>query len=58
MARGIDVCDIKFVINYDYPTDHREYIHRIGRTGRRDEKVWSFAEIWILMYFLYFLCQF
>jgi superfamily II DNA/RNA helicase len=40
VARGIDVSDIKFVINFDYPNDHREYIHRIGRTGRRDELVW------------------
>jgi len=43
VARGIDVHDIKFVINYDYPSDHREYIHRIGRTGRRDEKGISYT---------------
>ncbi|KAM0671538.1 hypothetical protein OCOL_001328 [Ordospora colligata] len=33
-ARGIDVKDIKLVINYDIPKDIKEYIHRIGRTGR------------------------
>uniref|UniRef100_A0A915P7W1 RNA helicase n=1 Tax=Meloidogyne floridensis TaxID=298350 RepID=A0A915P7W1_9BILA len=37
-ARGIDVHDIKFVINYDYPNSSEDYIHRIGRTGRRDQK--------------------
>ncbi|KAG5859507.1 RNA helicase [Encephalitozoon hellem] len=33
-ARGIDIKDIKLVINYDIPKDIKEYIHRIGRTGR------------------------
>jgi len=34
-ARGIDVDDVKFVINYDYPGNSEDYIHRIGRTGRK-----------------------
>jgi hypothetical protein len=34
-ARGLDVDDIKYVINYDYPNNSEDYIHRIGRTGRR-----------------------
>ena len=33
-ARGLDVEDITFVINYDMPEDVETYIHRIGRTGR------------------------
>jgi len=33
-ARGLDVADIKFVINYDFPTQLEDYIHRCGRTGR------------------------
>jgi len=33
-ARGIDVKDIKYVINYDFPGSVEDYIHRIGRTGR------------------------
>ncbi|XP_050223383.1 DEAD-box ATP-dependent RNA helicase 30 [Mercurialis annua] len=33
-ARGLDVKDIKCVINYDFPTSLEDYIHRIGRTGR------------------------
>ena len=36
-ARGLDVDDIKFVINYDYPNNSEDYVHRIGRTGRRDK---------------------
>ena len=35
MTRGLDVDDIKFVINYDYPSNSEDYIHRIGRTGRK-----------------------
>ncbi|KAK0413035.1 hypothetical protein QR680_006557 [Steinernema hermaphroditum] len=37
-ARGLDVDDIKFVVNYDYPNNSEDYVHRIGRTGRRDKK--------------------
>jgi len=33
-ARGLDVKDIKCVINYDMPTNIEDYVHRIGRTGR------------------------
>ncbi|CAG7785746.1 unnamed protein product [Allacma fusca] len=33
-ARGLDVEDVKFVINFDYPHSSEDYIHRIGRTGR------------------------
>ncbi len=33
-ARGIDIEDLPFVINYDLPLEAEVYIHRIGRTGR------------------------
>ncbi len=33
-ARGLDIDDITYVINYDMPDDIDTYIHRIGRTGR------------------------
>lgn len=33
-ARGIDIKDVDYVINYDLPNDVEYYIHRIGRTGR------------------------
>lgn len=29
-----DVKDIKYVINYDFPSSCEDYVHRIGRTGR------------------------
>lgn len=35
MGRGIDVDDVAHVINYDVPMEAADYIHRIGRTGRR-----------------------
>lgn len=34
-ARGIDVDDVELVINYDLPWSSEDYVHRIGRTGRR-----------------------
>ncbi|KHN84719.1 ATP-dependent RNA helicase DDX3Y [Toxocara canis] len=33
-ARGLDIPNVKHVINYDLPSDIDEYVHRIGRTGR------------------------
>lgn len=33
-ARGIDVADITYVINYSTPQSYSDYIHRIGRAGR------------------------
>ena len=33
-ARGLDIDDISYVINYDMPEEVETYIHRIGRTGR------------------------
>ncbi|GFS30234.1 probable ATP-dependent RNA helicase DDX17 [Trichonephila inaurata madagascariensis] len=33
-ARGLDVDDVKFVINVDFPHCSEDYIHRIGRTAR------------------------
>ncbi|KAL4367278.1 hypothetical protein GQ457_05G018470 [Hibiscus cannabinus] len=33
-ARGLDVKDVRVVINYDFPTGVEDYVHRIGRTGR------------------------
>jgi ATP-dependent RNA helicase DeaD len=34
-ARGIDVDDVEVVFNYDLPYDGEDYVHRIGRTGRK-----------------------
>ncbi|MCW3084984.1 MAG: box helicase domain protein [Bacteroidetes bacterium] len=37
-ARGIDVDDLEFVINYEMPNVAETYVHRIGRTGRAGAK--------------------
>lgn len=34
VARGIDINDIKLVVNFDIPHDPEDYVHRIGRTAR------------------------
>ena len=34
LARGIDVEEVDYVVNYDLPTQPEDYVHRIGRTGR------------------------
>ena len=36
VARGIDIDDIKTVINFDVPNDAEDYVHRIGRTARAE----------------------
>ncbi len=33
-ARGLDIPDVEFVINYSFPLTTEDYVHRIGRTGR------------------------
>ena len=37
-ARGIDVSNLTYVINFSIPDEHEKYIHRIGRTGRAGKK--------------------
>ena len=34
VARGIDINDIRLVVNFDIPHDPEDYVHRIGRTAR------------------------
>ncbi|RYY93788.1 MAG: DEAD/DEAH box helicase [Chitinophagaceae bacterium] len=38
VARGIDVTGVSHVINFDLPDEPASYIHRIGRTGRADQR--------------------
>ena len=46
-ARGIDINNLPYVINFDMPTYPNDYIHRIGRTGRagKDGNAISFMDI-------------
>jgi len=37
-ARGIDIPDVHYVINYDLPEKSENYVHRVGRTGRGIKK--------------------
>ncbi|CAG5112350.1 Oidioi.mRNA.OKI2018_I69.chr2.g6574.t2.cds [Oikopleura dioica] len=37
-ARGLDIDDIGTVINYDFPSQVEDYVHRIGRTARGENK--------------------
>ena len=41
LARGIDVQDVRYVVNFDLPEEETDYIHRIGRTGRAGETGWA-----------------
>ncbi len=37
-SRGLDIEDVTHVINYDQPASYEDYVHRIGRTGRKNKK--------------------
>lgn len=37
-ARGIDIPNVEYVVNYDLPETSENYIHRVGRTGRGSQK--------------------
>jgi superfamily II DNA/RNA helicase len=52
-ARGIDISDLRYVINYELPYIAEDYIHRIGRTGRAGNdglaiSLMSPSETWLL----------
>lgn len=33
-SRGLDIDDITYIVNFDFPSNIEEYVHRVGRTGR------------------------
>ena len=45
-ARGIDIDEVSHVINFDLPNVPETYVHRIGRTGRAEQRgiAWSFCD--------------
>ena len=42
-ARGLDVKDVRCVVNFDMPNNIEDYVHRIGRTGRAGAKGTAFS---------------
>jgi ATP-dependent RNA helicase DDX54/DBP10 len=44
-ARGIDIPVLANVINYDFPSQPKIYVHRVGRTARAGQKGWSYSLI-------------
>ncbi|CAD6199340.1 unnamed protein product [Caenorhabditis auriculariae] len=45
-SRGIDIPDITHVVNFDFPNDIEEYVHRVGRTGRAGRSGESMSFLW------------
>lgn len=37
-ARGIDIANVDYVVNYDLPEQAENYVHRVGRTGRGTQR--------------------
>lgn len=44
-ARGLHIEDVDIIVNYDVPTRQEFYVHRIGRTGRINQKGYSLTLI-------------
>uniref|UniRef100_A0A093XIZ8 ATP-dependent RNA helicase DBP10 n=1 Tax=Talaromyces marneffei PM1 TaxID=1077442 RepID=A0A093XIZ8_TALMA len=42
-ARGIDIPILANVINYDFPSQPKVFVHRVGRTARAGQKGWSYS---------------
>lgn len=38
LARGIDISEVPYIVNFDMPHESEDYVHRIGRTGRAGEE--------------------
>jgi ATP-dependent RNA helicase DDX47/RRP3 len=34
-ARGLDIPSVQFIVHFDYPTNHKTFVHRSGRTARK-----------------------
>ena len=45
LSRGIDITDVRYVVNFDVPAEPTDYIHRIGRTGRAGELGWALTMV-------------
>ena len=44
-ARGLDIKEVNMVVNFDFPNQIEDYVHRIGRTGRAGNKGWAHSFI-------------
>ena len=55
-SRGIDISDITYVVNFDFPRNIEEYVHRVGRTGRagKSSSVYNMRYFWLTR--LIFIC--
>ena len=42
-ARGLDISNLEFIINYDVPQNYDAYVHRIGRTARAGNSGYAFT---------------
>ena len=42
-ARGVDIPVLANVINYDFPTQPKVFVHRVGRTARAGQRGWSYS---------------
>lgn len=42
-ARGIDIPDVAYVVNYDLPEKPETYVHRVGRTGRGTRRGFAYS---------------
>jgi superfamily II DNA/RNA helicase len=55
---GIHVKKLKYVVNYDFPTNLEQYCHRVGRTGRQGEKggykIYLLSHSFFFLFYLFF----
>ncbi len=42
-ARGLDIKDVTHIFNVDIPSNPKDYLHRVGRTGRAGAQGWAIS---------------
>ena len=53
MARGIDIADVSWVVQFDPPSNAEAFVHRCGRTAREDGNSFSSWRVFLALFYIF-----